>query len=477
MEQKGVDFWWMDWQQGTLTKLAGLDPLWWLNHLHFLDRGRDGTKRPFVFSRWAGLGNQRYPIGFSGDTVVSWASLRFQPYFTATAANVGFGWWSHDIGGHMRGMEDPELYARWVQLGVFSPILRLHSTNNPFHDRRPWAHGEDVLRVVREAMQLRHALIPYLYTMAWRAHQESIPLVSPMYHVHPEAQEAYCCPNQYYFGSELLVAPYVQKAGAETGMSRQVVWLPDGDWYDFFSGEHYAGGCWRALYGQAGDIPVFARAGAIVPLGPRKGWGGIDTPHELELHVFAGAGNAFTLYEDDGDSTAYQQGAYCRTTFEQIWRDDRLELIIHPAEGDANQVPARRTYTLVIHGVTRADKLIAQVNSADVSLEMSYDASGETLTCRGLALTAHDQATVTLTVDSGSLLARRDRTQEKALAMLRSFNLESRAKEGISRQLPALVTDVNRLAAYWMDLSDAQAFALVELLRKTALDRQPDQST
>ncbi|HSJ58375.1 MAG TPA: TIM-barrel domain-containing protein, partial [Anaerolineae bacterium] len=144
IEEQGVDFWWLDWQQGTRSRFTGLDPLWWLNHLHFYDAsrvveaGRDGRTRPFIFSRWGGLGNHRYPIGFSGDTVVSWASLAFQPYMTATAANVGYGWWSHDIGGHMRGVEDPELYVRWVQFGALSPILRLHSTKNPYHERHPW---------------------------------------------------------------------------------------------------------------------------------------------------------------------------------------------------------------------------------------------------------------------------------------------------------------------------------------------------
>ena len=113
-EAQGVDFWWVDWQQGNPSRLPGLNLLWWINHLHFHDLGRDDQKRPFLFSRWGGLGNHRYPIGFSGDTIVSWESLAFQPCFTAVAANVGYGWWSHDIGGHMNGVEDPELYTRWV---------------------------------------------------------------------------------------------------------------------------------------------------------------------------------------------------------------------------------------------------------------------------------------------------------------------------------------------------------------------------
>ena len=210
---------------------AGLDPLWWLNHLHFYDLGRDGVtepgftdsgftepvevnsesvpKRPFIFSRWGGLGNHRYPIGFSGDTHVSWDSLAFQPFFTATAANVNYGWWSHDIGGHMGGVEEAELFARWVQFGVFSPIFRLHCTNNRFHERRPWGWDAETARVTANAMRLRHQLIPYLYTMAWRNHTEQRPLVRPMYHEFPAQEAAYHCPDQYLFGSEMLAAPFV----------------------------------------------------------------------------------------------------------------------------------------------------------------------------------------------------------------------------------------------------------------------------
>ncbi len=145
-EAEGVDFWWLDWQQGGVTRMPGLDPLWLLNHFHFLDAGRprpDGTaRRPLTFSRYAGVGSHRYPIGFSGDTVITWASLDFQPYFTATASNVGYGWWSHDVGGHFFGYKDDELAVRWTQFGVFSPITRLHSSDGPFNTREPWRYGE-----------------------------------------------------------------------------------------------------------------------------------------------------------------------------------------------------------------------------------------------------------------------------------------------------------------------------------------------
>ncbi len=142
LEKQGIDFWWLDWQQQPMmTKLPGVTNTWWLNYLHFTDQQREG-KRPLLFHRWGGLGNHRYQIGFSGDTVSVWDSLAFQPWFTATAANVGYAYWSHDIGGHMPGAVDPELYTRWVQFGAFQPILRTHTTKNPDSERRIWAYPE-----------------------------------------------------------------------------------------------------------------------------------------------------------------------------------------------------------------------------------------------------------------------------------------------------------------------------------------------
>src|SRR5918998_1577328 len=140
LEDQGVDFWWIDWQQGSRSEIAGLDPLPWLNHLHFADMARRHPRRPLVFSRWGGLGSHRYPVGFSGDSFSLWPALRFQPRYTAAGANVGYAWWSHDIGGHV-GVADPELYVRWVQFGALSPVLRLHSTDDPGFERLPWRFG------------------------------------------------------------------------------------------------------------------------------------------------------------------------------------------------------------------------------------------------------------------------------------------------------------------------------------------------
>ena len=189
-EEMGVDFWWVDWQQGTRTRIPGLDPLWMLNHYHYLDSARDG-RRGLTFSRYAGIGSHRYPVGFSGDTIVTWASLDFQPYFTANASNAGYGWWSHDIGGHMLGAKDDELTTRWVQFGVFSPITRLHSSNSRFFSKEPWNFGPLAESVMKRYLRLRHALIPYLYTMNEQASRLGQPLVRPLYYLEPEQPEAY----------------------------------------------------------------------------------------------------------------------------------------------------------------------------------------------------------------------------------------------------------------------------------------------
>jgi alpha-glucosidase (family GH31 glycosyl hydrolase) len=350
LEKMGIDFWWLDWQQGSKSQMPGLDPLWALNHLHFQDLGRDGHKRPFVLSRWGGLGNHRYPIGFSGDTIIRWKSLSFQPRFTATAANVGFGWWSHDIGGHMWKEGSPELYVRWVQFGLFSPILRLHSSNMPELDRRPWSKPERYFQAAREALQLRHAFIPYLYSMAWRAHQTGLALVLPMYYG-DVSKAAFACPDQYFFGTELIAAPVVKPARSRKGSIRQRVWLPKEAWFNFFSGKEFRGGRWHTIRATLEDIPVFAKAGAIVPLGPKTGWGGVGNPKTLDIYLFPGTSNRFELYEDDGETTGYQNGEYALTVFTLEKTGSVLTFKIEPVSGEHSLIPAKRQYRLHLRGV------------------------------------------------------------------------------------------------------------------------------
>jgi len=458
-EAIGVDFWWLDLQHDNYPALPGFDPMLWMNHLHAIDLARDGARRPYTFSRYGRLGNHRSQSAFVGDSYVRWEVMAFTPYFTATAANVNFGWWSNEIGGHFFGYQEGELFTRWVQFGALSPALRLHSGSNPYEERHPWGYDANVYQAVRAAMRFRHQLIPYLYTMAWRNHAESLAPLLPMYYEYPEAPEAYAAPNQYMFGSELIAAPFIHKAPPELGLSRQVVWLPEGGWYDFFSGEALSGGTWHAIYGGLNDMPLFAKAGGIVPLTPVTDWGGVENPPHLIVRVFAGADGEFALYEDDGS----QHGTHSFIRFRQDWADDQLTFEILPLEGETAHLPPARTYTIEFVGVS------AHTRVDGVSTPTSYDAQTETLTLTGIALPYHSGLRLTLT-SAERLLSQRDRRPETVRRMLRAFVLDSAMKLVIDRALPEILQDPAQLLANPVLLDDIHARALLEVVSGAGID-------
>ena len=365
LETEGVDFWWLDWQQGGVTRQPGLDPLWVLNHLHYLDSGRDG-RWPLTFSRFAGPGSQRYPVGFSGDTVVTWKSLKFQPYFTATASNIGYGWWSHDIGGHMFGYRDEELEARWYQLGVFSPINRLHSTCSPFSGKEPWNFHEPVRSAMVDVLRLRQALMPYLYTMNWRAAVDGDPIVEPMYWANPNLGESYEVPDEFRFGTELVVAPVVDPMDKASMRGKADAWLPQGDWFDFFDGRRYVAadpaGRRLAVWRTIDRIPVFAKAGGIVPMQSDPLSDMTVNPRALDVVIFPGADGSFAMREDSGefrevcaDAAAAQESATAVTAMTWQWDDGRSpQFVIEAPTGNTSVVPERRDWTLIFRGVARS---------------------------------------------------------------------------------------------------------------------------
>ena len=374
LEEQGVDFWWLDWQQGDASAVEGLDPLWQLNHLHWHDMEKRATrtggtpvppghtgkmpvppehtgkmpvppehtgkmpvppggKRPLIFSRWGGMGNHRYPIGFSGDTISDWDSLAFQPRFTATAANVGYGYWSHDIGGHYHGPVDAELYLRWIQYGVFSPILRTHTTKHPLAERRIWEFPT-VFEAAREAMWLRSRLVPYIYTAARQAHDTGVSLCRPMYYDWPEHDEAYRRPDQYMFGDDLLVAPVTTPVDTDTGLATIDIWLPPGTWCDFFAGDKLEGD--RVIRREAAldEVPVYARAGAIIPLA-QPTMRTRDLPRHLQgVRLLRGERGEASYYEDDGETVGYERGEHAITVYRQRRADPSRHMIeIEPARG------------------------------------------------------------------------------------------------------------------------------------------------
>ncbi len=354
-ENDGVDFWWIDWQQGKNTKLKNLDPLWALNHYHTLANAV-GNKRPLILSRFAEIGSHRYPLGFSGDTKICWPCLDFQPYFTSTATNVGYTWWSHDIGGHHMGAKDDELYIRWVQYGLYSPIMRLHSTSNEFMGKEPWKHCWQAEQLAINTLRERHALIPYIYSMNYRTHKHCLALCEPMYYPYPDEEEAYNVRNQFFFGSELMVCPITQKLDPKTNLAKVDVWLPKGKWTDIYTGAVYEGDKKITMYRGIESIPVFAKEGAIIPMSKDDINNDWTNPKDMIIRIFSGKGD-FTLYEDDGETNAYKQGKFAQTKLAVRDFNREVTFTAYPAEGDITTLPKKRSYTFIFENVANAENI------------------------------------------------------------------------------------------------------------------------
>ncbi len=354
LEQEGIDFLWLDWQEESTTKLPHVDPIWWLNYVHFTDQEREG-KRPLIFHRWGGLGNHRYQIGFSGDTVSVWDSLAFQPYFTATAANVGYAFWSHDIGGHMPGPIEPELYLRWIQFGTFSPILRTHTTKNPDSERRTWAYPEPYADLMRQSFVLRYALQPYIYTEARRTYDTGVAFLRPLYYDWPEASEAYEAKDEYMFGDEMLVAPVTQPVAKDSQLAQRSVWLPEGNWIEWQTGARLVGPKSFTRSFSIGQTPVYVKEGSIVPMQPPMRYTGEKPVDPLILNVFPlkeGQTSTYRLYEDAGNTTGYKRGEMAWTNVRAALTGDglALSLTVAPVEGHYLGMQTARGYEIRLPG-------------------------------------------------------------------------------------------------------------------------------
>ncbi len=349
LEKEGVNFWWIDWQQWDTTRIRNLNPTWWLNYTFYTDMQREGKDRPIILARWGGLGGHRYQIGFSGDVITDWSSLRFQPYFTATAANVGFGYWSHDIGGHIPGTVSPELYTRWVQWGAMSPILRTHTTRNADAERRIWAYPYKYASAMRDAFLLRYRLLPYIYTAARHQYDTGISMIHPLYYDYPEAKEAYEFGDEYFFGKDLIVSPVVQPLSQDSLLASVKLWIPPGTWREWYSGKKLEGPEIVERHYALNEIPILVREGAVIPMQSTKQKGAVANVDPVIFRIFPSQQGSGELYEDEGNSDGYLRGHYSTTKLTYNSEDDRLlHILVEPEEGSYTGMAKSRTYVFQI---------------------------------------------------------------------------------------------------------------------------------
>ncbi len=363
----GVDFFWLDYynEEDKLTMNA-------LNYYHFNDFKRFTNHRGMLLARNSTVAAHRYPVHYSGQTEVSWKTLSTLPYFNSNSANIGLSWWSHDIGGYKDGVEDAELYLRYVQLGTYSPIFRFSAKYGHYYKREPWKWDLQTLNIVREYCTLRHRLIPYLYGEAYKYHKTGLPLIQPLYYTYPEIYDEPIYRNEYFFGSELFVAPITKKKDLVMDRAVENIFLPNGMWYDFKTGKKFPGNKRYVVFYKDEDYPVFARSGSIIPMATlEENINATNPPKEMEIHIFPGKSNIYNLYEDDGYSNLYEEGYYIVTRIDYNYLANNYTVIIRPVEGKSGIIPDRRDYKIRFRNTRGADDVVAMLNQ-DIIAVNSY---------------------------------------------------------------------------------------------------------
>ena len=341
-----------------------------LNYYHFKDFSKMEGLRPMILSRASRYAPHLYPVHYSGETLVSWNTLKSLPEFNSTSSNLGLSWWSHDIGGYKDGIEDRELYARYVQYGTFSPIFRFSAKYGRYYKREPWKWDVKTQSIVRTYCQMRHRLIPYIYSEAYKYHKVGLPLIQPLYYQYPEVYDEIDYKNEYYFGTELFVSPITKPKDPVMNRSVERIFLPKGTWYDFKTGKKYLGNKRYILFYKDEDYPVFARDGSIICMADlEKNLNVTNCPNTMEIHVFPGKSNQYNLYEDDGFSNLYKDGYYLLTRVDYNYMSNNYTLIIRPVEGKTGIVPAKRNYRIRFRNTREANDVIVYVENQKVQVD------------------------------------------------------------------------------------------------------------
>ncbi len=354
--REGIAFFWLDY----VISLQGLEAL---NYYVYNNYKNISDKRPLLLTRNSLVASHRYPVLYSGETVVSWDTLKYLPFYNSNSSNIGVTHWSHDVGGFKDGVEDSELYLRYVQFSCFSPIFRFSAKRGPYYKREPWLWDMKTFTIVKNFCQLRYKLIPYIYSESYNYHKTGLPIVQPLYYNNPELFDEPEYKNEYYFGKEFLIAPITKTKDIVMNRSVERIFLPSGTWYDFFTGKKFLGDKRYVTFYKDETYPIFVREGAIIPMAVfDKNKNDISNPKSLEINVFPGKSNTYKLYEDDGITNSYENGAFNVTTIDYNYMSNNYTLIIYPFEGDSSLVPEKRNYFIKFRNTKEASDVSIYLN-------------------------------------------------------------------------------------------------------------------
>lgn len=379
----GVDAWWLDTTEpetegqeenillnhrlaiGSGNRYANLYPLLTTQAVYEGQRSATQRKRVFILSRSAFAGAQRNAVtAWSGDILEDWESYKRQIPAGLNYSLSGMPYWTTDIGGFISGgnLNDPqyrELFVRWFEYGTFCPIFRTHGTRSPDHNEL-WSYGAEVEQTLASYDRLRYRLLPYIYSLAWRITSDSYTPMRPLVMDYQQDLKAEDTGDEFMYGPAFLVNP-VTEQGART----RHLYLPRSRWFDFWTGATFDGGQAIDAAAPIDRIPLYVRAGSIVPLGPEEQYADQSRADPIELRVYPGASGSFTLYEDENDNYNYEKGAYA--TIPLSWEEASQTLTIGERNGSFPGMLQSRTVHVIfvsadhgagIHEETKADKVV-----------------------------------------------------------------------------------------------------------------------
>lgn len=402
----GIDGWWMDSTEpdhfrpqssdfdtktylGTFRKVRNAYPLMTVGGVYDHQRAQQSAKRVFILTRSAFAGQQRYGAHtWSGDVVASWDALANQITAGLNFSLCGIPYWNSDIGGFFvwnfkRKLEDPnyrELYTRWLQFGTFCPMMRSHGEGVPREIYQFGKKGDKVYDAVEKFIHVRYSLLPYIYSSSWDVTANHSSMMRALVMDFPSDKNALTIKDQYMFGKSLMVSPvtkamYIKPATNKNDstyvedfsvLKSKETWLPENSiWYDFWTGERLPGGQKVSRETPLDIIPLYVKAGSIIPIGPAVQYAQEKKWDDLEVKIYPGANGNFVLYEDEFDNYNYEKGIYSTITF--TWNDAKRTLTIGDSKGTFPDMLKNRSFRLTIvdsnkgghlHQNTSPDKIV-----------------------------------------------------------------------------------------------------------------------
>ena len=336
-----------------------------LKHYLYNDQKIIENKRPLLCASSGNGAIHRYGVVYSGASKVGWDTLKNLVEFNISSFNIGMSYWVHDIGGTYDGIEDNELYTRFIQLGVFSPINKLSSEGGRYYKREPWKWGIKTSKIANDYLNLRYRLIPYIYTEAYKYHKFGKPIIEPIYYRYPVLFDDPLYRDEYFFGSQIFVSPITEKKDYIMNRVIHKLYMPEGVWYDYFTGKKYKGNKRYTTFYKDEDYPVFVKEGSIIPLGTSK-YNDVNLPTELEILIFPGENNTYSIYEDDGNTLNFESGNYIITNIELLSKKNSYNLTILPVDGKVGILPKTRNYKIRFRNTRAASRILSYVEGTPV---------------------------------------------------------------------------------------------------------------